>query len=72
MERKRKPTDVVQLQVRLRESLRASLADRARHRGAPLNSEIVCLLERSLWLEDLLKARLISMRGPAAKPAEPA
>ena len=66
------PTAVVQTMLRMTEALRARIEEAADRNGNSLNAEMNRRIEQSFFLEDLLKARLISMRAPAAKPAEPA
>lgn len=48
--------------------LKLRIIQAANEKGRSLNQEIISRLEQSFFLEDMLKARLISMRVPAAKP----
>jgi len=51
---KRKPTEIVQIGLRLRENLRGQLEAHAKSKAVSLNSEIVSRLEKSLLLEFML------------------
>ena len=58
---KRKRTDVVKLQLRIRESLRKQLEDAARVKDVSLNAEMVSRLEQSLVqasLQEELRVRI--------------
>lgn len=48
----RKPTSIVQLKIRMRESLRSQIEDAAELHGVSLNAEAVDRLERSVGAED--------------------
>src|SRR5262245_24650139 len=60
---KRKSTDQVQLNVRMREGLRAKLEQSARKNDESLNREIVDRLERSFDRQDLLVEALTLTYG---------
>ena len=62
-----RPTDIVGVSFRMTEAIRERLVESAQHRGVSLNAEISHRIHQSFFLEDLLKARLISMRVPAGK-----
>jgi hypothetical protein len=61
------PTDYVQTQQRMTHAMRTRLEEAAAHNGRSMNAEINARLERSFWLDDMLKARLISVRVPAER-----
>lgn len=48
----RKPTDIVQLKLRMRESLRQTLKRSALHHNRPLNAEIIARLGQSFTKQD--------------------
>ncbi|HQS15448.1 hypothetical protein [Reyranella sp.] len=64
MATKRKPTDKVQLKIRLQESLRAKIEKEAEGRDASLNDEIVRRLERSFEPNNILRDVLELGYGP--------
>lgn len=55
MSAERRPTDIVQLKLRLRETDRAALEQSAQERGVSLNSEIVDRLRESFKRQESLK-----------------
>ena len=59
---KRKPTDKVQLPVRMQEMLRADLEKSAKANGVSLNAEVVARLQASL-LGDQLQENYESLRS---------
>lgn len=71
---KRKPHKVVPwalnpvtTMLRISPMLHSRLKAACKASGRSQNSEIIHHIERSLWLDDMLKARLISVRVPAGK-----
>lgn len=52
--------------------IKRRLDQEARSSGRTQSQEAEYRLERSFWLDDMLKARVISMRVPAASPPSPA
>lgn len=59
------PTELVQSMLRYPGYLGDLIYEAARESGRSMNSEIIWRLELSFWLDDMLKARLISCRVPA-------
>ena len=59
---KRKRTDVVKLQLRIREGLRKQLEDTARVKDVSLNAEIVSRLEQSVVQASLQKELRVSIQ----------
>ena len=56
------------ISIRITPDLTRRIAAECEHNGRSQSHEIEMRLERSFWLDDLLKARLIAMRVSAAKP----
>ena len=59
----RKATDTAQLKVRLKEKLRAALANSAKAKGVSLNAEVVSRLGVSFDLETMALKALVSWLG---------
>jgi hypothetical protein len=64
---KRKRTDVVKLQLRIREGLRKQLEDTARVKDVSLNAEIVSRLEQSVVQASLQKELRVSIQDEIKK-----
>lgn len=56
---KRSPAELVPNMVRYPEYLRARIQESAQRHGRSINAEINWRLERSFWLDDMLKAKLL-------------
>ena len=65
---KRAKTDVINLKLRIRESLRARLAASAKRNDVSLNSEIARRLESSLEREDITAAVQAGIKAALGQP----
>ena len=66
--REPKPGERVKLGLRVTAEVKRKLDEMATYNGRSQSQEAEFRLERSFWLDDMLKARLISARVPAASP----
>jgi len=67
---KRKPTDMAQMNLRIRETLRKKVEVEARKNGHSLNSELVQRLERSFidqWVHQMIEATLSRVENSMLK-----
>jgi hypothetical protein len=59
------------LGIRVTPEMKRRLLETSEANGRSLSQETELRIQQSFWLEDLLRARLISARIPASKPAAP-